>query len=242
LAAVLLAIFARRALARPIAPNLTRPEPVRRIFSLVRLEVVGSLITRVNPVIDQLMAGFAGVVGGGTLLRYASDVASLPTSILQATLFPALLTRLARESALPVRFAATTRRTLATVVALLVALSALLIAFRKPLCTLLFMHGAMDQVGVDRIAGILPWALVGAAPFGALLVLARAHVAQQNSRIMPSMGALNSTLNAVFNLALVGSLGLGGIALSTSITYLVVAVVFWIRLPRPGGSLPARRD
>ena len=206
-AAVLLAIFARRALARPIVPNLTRPEPVRRIFSLVRLEVVGSLITRVNPVIDQLMAGFAGVVGGGTLLRYASDVASLPTSILQATLFPALLTRLAHEAALPVRFAATTRRTLATVVALLVALSALIIALRKPLCTLLFLHGAMDQAGVERIAGILPWALIGAAPFGALLVLARAHVAQQNSRIMPSMGALNSTLNAVFNLALVGIAG-----------------------------------
>ena len=39
----------------------------------------------------------------------------------------------------------------------------------------------------------------GVAPFGALLVLARAHVAQQNSRIMPSMGILNSVLNAVFN-------------------------------------------
>ena len=75
-------------------------------------------------------------------------------------------------------------------------------------------------------------ALAGAAPFGALLVLARAHVARQNSRIMPSAGVLNATLNAAFNLALIGPLGLSGIALSTSITYFVVAVVFWVRLPR----------
>ena len=231
-AAALLSILARRLLAVRIAPNLARPEPVRRIFSLVKLEVIGSLVTRINPVIDQLMASLAGVVGGGTLLRYAGDVASLPTSILQATLFPVLLTRLAREAALPAQFAATTRRTLATVVTLLAALSAVLIVLRVPLCTLLFLHGAMDRAGVARIAGILPCALLGAAPFGALLVLARAHVAQQNSRIMPSMGVLNSALNALLNVTFVGALGLAGIALSTSVTYLVVAVVFWIRLPR----------
>jgi putative peptidoglycan lipid II flippase len=222
----------RRRLRLTIAPTLARPEEVRRIFSLVRLEVAGSLITRINPVIDQLMAGLAGVVGGGTLLRYAGDVASLPTSILQATLFPVLLTRLAHEAPHPAAFHATTRRTLVAVIALLAVLSGLFVAFRGPLCTLLFLHGAMDQAGVGRIASILPWALLGAAPFGALLVLARAHVAQQNSRIMPGMGVLNSGLNAVFNLAFVGALGLSGIALSTSLTYVVVAVVFWVRLPR----------
>ncbi len=230
----LLTIFARRAVKTAVTPTLARPEPVRRIFSLVRLEVAGSLITRINPVIDQLMAGLAGVVGGGTLLRYAGDVASLPTSILQAVLFPVLLTRLAGEVKRPAEFAATTTRTLLAVVALLAGFSAIFVALRGPLCSLLFLHGAMDHAGVARIADIVPWALAGAAPFGALLVLARAHVALQNSRIMPGMGLLNSTLNAVFNLALVRPLGLAGIALSTTLTYVVVAVVFWIRLPRTG--------
>jgi putative peptidoglycan lipid II flippase len=232
-AIVVLSILARRALGFRATPNLGRPEPVRRIFSLVRLEVAGSLITRINPVIDQLMSGLAGVIGGGTLLRYAGDVASLPTSILQATLFPVLLTRLAREASRPAEFAATTRRTLASVIALLAGFSALFVVLRRPLCTLLFLHGAMDAAGVARIAAILPWALAGAAPFGALLVLARAHVALQNSRIMPGMGILNSACNAAFNLAFVGAFGLAGIALSTSMTYVVVALVFWVRLPRP---------
>jgi peptidoglycan biosynthesis protein MviN/MurJ (putative lipid II flippase) len=92
----------------------------------------------------------------------------------------------------------------------------------------------MDAAGVERIVAILPWAVVGAAPFGALLVLARAHVALQNSRIMPSMGILNGVLNAAFNALFVGGLGLSGIALSTSVTYVVVALVFWLRLPRSG--------
>jgi putative peptidoglycan lipid II flippase len=228
--------LARASLGTHVVPNLTRPEPVRRIFALVRLEVTGSLITRINPVIDQLMAGLAAVVGGGTLLRYAGDVASLPTSILQATLFPVLLTRLAREAPHPVEFRATTRRTLAAVVVLLALFAGAFVLLRGPLCGLLFLHGAMDAAGVARIAAILPWALAGAPAFGALLVLARAHVALQNSRIMPGMGVLNSACNAVLNLAFVGPLGLAGIALSTSVTYLVVAVVFWFRLPRPADA------
>ena len=231
LAILLLIAFVRRRLGLQIAPNLRRSEPIRRIFSLTRSELTGSLITRVNPLIDQLMAGLAGVVGGGTLVRYAADVASLPTSLLQAALFPALLRRLALEARNPKQFAATTRRAVWSVVGLLFLVSVPLVALRAPLCDALFLRGSMDAVGVARIASILAWALVGCAPFGALLVLARAHVARQNSRVMPSMGVLNATLNAVFNALLVGPLGLPGIALSTSLTYAVVAVVFWVRLP-----------
>jgi len=233
LAIALLAWVAANAFGVRARPSLQRLEPVQRMLRLVRLEVAGSLITRINPVVDQLVAGLAAVVGGGTILRYATDVASLPTSVLQATLFPVLLTRLAEETARPARFLATTKETLAAVVAILAVASGALALARGPLCSLLFLHGAMDASGVARIASVLPWALAGVAPFGALLVLARAHVALQNSRIMPSMGVLNSALNAGLNLLLVGPLGLGGIALSTSITYVVVASVFWWRLPGP---------
>ena len=231
LAIALLAALAQRRLGLRIVPNLKRGEPIRRIFALTRLEVAGSLITRVNPLINQLMAGIAEswAADAGSI---RGEVASLPTSVLQATLFPVLLRRLALEARHVEQFRATTRRTVFAVVVSLALLSGVLVAFRTPLCRLLFLRGAMDLAGVARIASILPWALAGAAPFGALLVLARAHVARQNSRIMPSMGILNATLNVVFNALLVGPLGLSGIALSTSLTYVVIAVVFWARLPR----------
>jgi putative peptidoglycan lipid II flippase len=226
-----LGTITRRGLSLRIVPSLRRSEPVRRILSLVRLETTGTLITRINPLVDQVMAGLAGVVGGGTLVRYAGDVAALPTSILQATVFPVLLSRLAHEVERPAHFRETTRRTLGVVTTLLLVSAALVTALRRPLCVLLFAHGAMDRAGVDRMADILPWALVGVAPFGALLILARAHVALQNSRIMPSMGVLNATLNLGLNALFVRFLGLSGLLLSTSVTYMVVALVFWMRLP-----------
>jgi putative peptidoglycan lipid II flippase len=79
------------------------------------------------------------------------------------------------------------------------------------------------------MAHIFPYHLVGLAPFGALLVLARAHVATKNGGIMLSMGIINATANLVGNVILLQFLGLEGIALSTSLVQLVVAVVFWFR-------------
>jgi putative peptidoglycan lipid II flippase len=234
-AAGLLAAVAMGPAGLRLRLSFARPEPVRTFARLAASEVGGGAVTRINPVVDQLMAGLAGVVGGGTLLRLSGDVASVPTSLLQATLLPVLLSHLADAYATrgsqPVR--ATARRAVAVVGIVMAAAAALLWLVRGPLLRLVFLHGQMDAEGVETLARLLPYHLVGLAPFGVLLVLARAHIAIRNSRIMLGMGVLNAALNAGFNLLLLPVLGLAGIALSTSCVYAVVAVVFWIRLQSP---------
>jgi putative peptidoglycan lipid II flippase len=233
---VVAALVAGRALVAlvgaPLSPSLARPEPVRRFFRLVASEVVGSAITRINPVVDQMMAALSPLVGAGTVLRYAFDVASLPTSAAQATVFPVLLSHLSEDAAGKRHdaFDKTVRGALLGVCGLLAAMCLLLGVFRGPILRLVFLHGAMDEGGIDAMAEVLPYALLGVAPFGALLVLARAHVALQNSRIMVSMGILNAVLNAVFDVVFFQWIGLRGIALSTSAMNLAIAVVFWVRL------------
>jgi putative peptidoglycan lipid II flippase len=214
-----------------IQPTFARPEPVRRIARLVASEVGGSAVTRINPVVDQMMAVLASVVGGGTLLKLAGDVATVPTSLLQASLLPVLLTHLSEDFAARDlhKLRATVRRALGWVTLLLAAATALLWIVRRPLLHAVFEHGAMDWAGVERMAHLFPYHLAGLVPFGALLVLARAHVAAQNSRIMVGMGVLNAALNAGLNFAFLPRLGLEGIALSTSCTYAIVAGVFWVR-------------
>jgi putative peptidoglycan lipid II flippase len=211
-----------------------RPEPVRRLARRALAEMAGRAVTRANPVVDQAMAAAAGVVGGGTLLRLSQDVGGLPTSLLQAALLPVLLARLSQEAAggRLARHRRTTARVLGVVTCLLGAGAAALWVGRGPLMRLIFLHGAMDGAGVARMARILPFHLVGVVPFGLLLVLVRAHTSLGNSRIMFGVGLLNCGLNALFNVVLVRSLGLEGIALSTSTVSAVIAAVLWLRLPR----------
>lgn len=231
IAAGTLAAFAIRSLGLRIELCFDRPPALRALARLASAEVGGGAVTRINPVIDQLMAGLTAVVGGGTMLRYSGDVALLPTSLLQAALLPVLMSHLAEDFAR--RDLTTIRRTvvkaLLSVCGILVAAAVLLYLVREPLLRVVFLHGRMDEAGVARMAHLLPYHLVGLAPFGALLVLARAHVATRNGRIMISMGILNAASNAVFNLLFLQVLGLEGLALSTSCVQLVVAVVFWFR-------------
>lgn len=225
-------LFARKALDIKLSLKVT--EPLRRFVRLIAAEVSGGAVTRVNPVVDQLMAGMANVSGGGTLLRYSGDVASLPTSLLQAALLPVLLSHLSDDYAERhyEKLRTTVRKAIVWVTAAAVATSGLLFVVRGPLLRLAFLHGQMDAGGVERMAKIVPYHLVGVASFGALLVLARAHVAIQNSGIMISMGFLNAAANAVFNVILLSVLGLEGIALSTSMMQTVVAIVFYVRFER----------
>ena len=202
-----------------------------KVAHLIAHEVGGGAVTRVNPVVDQLMAGLAGVIGAGTMLRYSGDIAMVPTSLLQAALLPVLLSHLSDDFARRdlVTFRRTVIRALASVSALLLLSTAVLWIFRAPILRFVFLRGEMDAEGVDRMIHLLPYHLVGLAPFGALLVLARAHVALKNSGIMIGMGLLNAGCNAVFNVVLLKLMGLEGIALSTSCVQLAIAVTFWFQ-------------
>lgn len=240
-AIAVLAWFAIRALGLRFELNLGRPPALLAFAKLAGAEVGGGAVTRVNPVVDQLMAGLAGVVGGGTLLWLSGDVAMLPTSLLQATLLPVLLSHLSDDFAAGdlAKVRATVLRALAAVIAILLASGALLWAIAFPLLRLVFLRGQMDLEGVQRMAHIMPYHLVGLAPFGALLVLSRAHVALKNSRIMVGMGILNAGSNIAFNLVLLPFLGLEGLALSTSSVQAAVAIVFWVLFERRVGELRA---
>ncbi|MBX3186971.1 MAG: hypothetical protein KF819_08150 [Labilithrix sp.] len=231
-ATILLATFAIRIAGERFELGFARPPALVAFGRLVANQVGGGAVTRVNPVVDQLMAGFTMVVGAGTMLRYSSDIAMLPTSLLQAALLPVLLAHLSDDYA--ARDMAKLRRTvvraLVTVCALLVVASLVLYAARAPLLRFVFLRGEMDAEGVDRMIRIMPYHLVGLPGFGALLVLARAHIAIKNLGIMISMGLLNAGANLVFNVVLLKIIGLEGIALATSFVHTVVPIVFWYRL------------
>lgn len=212
--------------------SLERPPVLVRAGRLIMSEVFGSAITRINPSVDQLFAGLVGVAGGGTVLRLAGDVGSLPTSILQAALLSVLLTHLSEDAA-KLDYVAFREKTNGALRVSLLTLSAgcLVLHFaRVPLLRLVFRHGAMDEEGVLRMAEVLPYYLVGVPTFGALLVLVRAHVAAQNSRIMVRLGLLNAALNFAGNAVLGKVLGLRGIALSTSLVHAIIAIFLFLLL------------
>ena len=223
--------------------NWQRSPPLRRLARLVVAEIGGGAVVRVNPLVDQVMAQALGIIGGGTLLRLSGDLGNAAASLLGSLFLSILLSHLATAGAERDRlvFRRTLIRSLWVMTFVLGVVALLAFALRAPLVRLAYGRGAMDAAGLVRIGSILPYHLLGLAPLGALMVLARAHVSLGNSRILLGMGALNAGLNLALNLLLAPVLGLEGIALSTSLVNLLVAAVFWFRLDSgwPAPSLRA---
>jgi putative peptidoglycan lipid II flippase len=215
-----------------IVPRLDDHARVATFRALAGREAIGSTITRVNPLIDQAMATLSKVSGGGTILKYALDLASLPGSVLQAVFFTPLLAKLSSQAARKdyTRFARTLNQALVVATLSSGALAAALCAWREPLCHALFLHGAMDSWAVAEIARVLPYGAAGAVPFAWLLVLARANVALQNQRVMIPLGILNAASNAAFNFLLLPFLGLRGLALATTCVHCLVALGMFVAM------------
>ena len=220
----------------PIVRTLTleRPAALMRFARLVSSEIGGSIVVRVNPLVDQMIARALGIVGGGTILRLSGDLAGFPASLLSSTFLSVLLSHLAAAGADGRRFELrrTVVRSILVVAAVFGAVAVGLWALRTPLVTLVYGRGAMDAAALARMAHLLPYHLVGLVPLGIVLVLSRAHVSLGNSRILVGVGVFNAVSNLVLNLLFVRVLGLEGIALATSVVSALVAWVFWIRLGR----------
>jgi putative peptidoglycan lipid II flippase len=225
-----------------VKPTWKRPPPFKRFARLVSAEIGGAAVVRVNPIVDQVVARALAVIGGGTMLRLSGDLAGFPASLAGSAFLSVLLSHLAAAAVEGRR--EQIRRTVVgsvlVVAATLALCAAALFAVRVPLVRLVYGRGAMDAAGLARIAHILPYHLVGLPPFGALLVLARAHVSLGNSRMLIGAGLVSAASNLTLNLILAPLLGLEGIALSTSLSSLLVAGLFWQRLAvRLRAPLPA---
>lgn len=217
-----------------LSPAFTRTAASVRIFRLIFSQVLGTAVTRANPIVDQSFAFRAGVTGAVTALRYSVDVATAPTMLLEATLFQVIFVDLSRAAAVKdwERFRAQITKGILQVSGVIVLTSIALALLRRPIMHFVFAHGEMDQGGVDLLVQLLPWALIDAIPFAVLLILVRANVALQNTHIMLPLGILNVGLNAGLNALLLRPFGLGGLLAATAGTQAIIAILLFVSLQR----------
>jgi putative peptidoglycan lipid II flippase len=233
LAAVMIGLTLRSAGMSPM-PQLRGMTPaVRSVLQEYWPMLIGSLFMAGTNLVDQAMAaslgtGSVAALGlGGKLTAAASGVA---TVALGAAIFPPLSRWVAMEDWRALRRAFRQYSLLMLVAGL--AGTLLLVVGAGPLVALLFGGRAFDAEAVARVTTVqrliawqLPFAVTG-------LIGARILSALGRNRILMVVGALNVVTNAVGNLVLMRYLGLAGIALATSVTYLISCTILLLAARR----------
>jgi putative peptidoglycan lipid II flippase len=206
-------------------------EPLCRVFRLMAPALIGVALANANLAVDQSMATMLGE-GAVSTLGYASR---LYNAIIQsfviavgAVLLPhfAGLVAKAKEAELHTLLVKLFRFVLMGSMLLL-----LLVCLVGPsTVSLLFEHGRFNAAVRAQVAEVWLWYTVGLLPTAWTIFLARVFQALHQPWIITHLALISIIANILLNLVLMGPFGIAGLAMSTSLVYLLIAVLYHRRL------------
>jgi putative peptidoglycan lipid II flippase len=229
-----LCAFALRGLGISLVPRWHGFSPaLLRVFGQFAPMLGGALLMGSATVVDQAMAGML-TPGSVAALNYGGKLLTIPMWVGVHSLSVAVFPSLSRLSAR--RDWAEMRRVLRTYASLVLLISVpitfVLVRYSEPLVSLVFQRGAFTQHDarlVSHVQALLSLQL----PFYALGILyVRALSALKHNQVLLWGTVINVILNAVLNVLFMRTMGLPGIALSTSVVYLISCGFLWFWLER----------
>ncbi len=217
-------------------------EGVRRIMKLMAPALFGSSVAQINLLLDTLIASFL-VAGSVSWLYFSDRLVEFPLGILgiavATVILPSLSTEHAKKSVQ--EFSQTLDWALRLVFVLSIPAAAALAVLAGPMLTTLFQYGAFSGEDVKMARESLMAYSLGLVSFIAIKVLATGFYARQDTKTPVKIGIIAMASNMVMNIILVFPLAHTGLALATSLSALLNAVLLYRGLrkesvyqPKPG--------
>ena len=221
-----------------VLPRLPRPRATpegRRFLRLIAPAALGAGVTQVNLLVDTMIATLLPT-GAVSYLYYADRVNQLPLGIVGVAVGTALLPLMSRQIRAGSLDAAHANQNRAVEFSILLTLPAAVgfAVLSQPIIAVLFERGAFDAADATATAWTLAAFAVGLP--GAVLAKAFApgYFAREDTRTPMRIALLCLAVNVVLNLTLIWPLAQVGIALATSASAWLNAILLARGLARRG--------
>jgi putative peptidoglycan lipid II flippase len=210
-----------------------KDESLRRLFFMMLPAVAGLAIFQINLLVDNKLASQLGD-GAISALQYATRLFQLPLGVFAVAIASAILPRLAEQSASknPEALSLTLQRGIKLAAFVVLPAMAGLLAVGEPAIKLLFEHGQFTSEATRLTFYALSCFVPGLVGYGLAQVLTRAFYAMQDTKTPMFIGVLTVFTNVALNFALIGPMGVGGLALATSLAGLFNMALLFLILER----------
>ncbi|SIS39618.1 putative peptidoglycan lipid II flippase [Salimicrobium flavidum] len=200
--------------------------------------IIGSSATQVNKIVDRSLA--SGVeVGGVAALNYAVSLNGIIHGVfvvsITTVMYP-LITKMATKGDMD-GLKNSVHQSIIGVILLVAPATIGAMLFAEPIVRLLFDRGAFDQQAVLLTSDAYFYYSLGMTAVGLRIVLSKAFYSLQDTKTPMINTGVAMVLNIILNFILVGPLGLGGLALATSISAFVATLLLLISLRKKIGRL-----
>ena len=211
---------------------------VRKVIYLALPVILGTSVTQINTLVDRTLAsGIA--VGGISALNYANQLSTFIHGIfvmsLSTVMYP-MIARMVVEKNIE-----GLKKTLGEAVngigLIVVPITVGTMLFAAPIVQLLFGRGAFDIRAAGLTSSALFFYAIGILGTAMLEILSKTFYAMQDTKTPMTNAVIAVVVNIVLNIILSRFLGIGGLALATSISALLGALLLFMSLRRKIGPL-----
>ena len=217
-------------------PTLGFAHPgVKRIFTLMLPALFGVSVSQINLLLDTVLASFLQT--GSISWLYLSDrLYELPLGIFAIAISTVILPSLSRSFAsdAQAKFTATLDWGLRVIVFIAVPSSVALFVLANPLIATIFYRGQLTVMDVAMASQSLQAYSMGLLFMMLIKVLAPGYYARQDTKTPVRIGIIAMVANMLLNLLLVGPLGHVGLALATTLSAALNALLLWRGLRQSG--------
>ena len=217
-------------------------EDFKKLAILALPVIAGVSVNQINVLIDRTIASQL-LVGGISALTYANKLNLFIQGIFVmsiATTFYPMMSRFANENKIS-NLKKTISEAINIINFLLLPTAVGAMLFAEPIVKLLFGRGAFDLQAISMTSYALFFYSIGMVGVGLREVLSRAFYSLHDTKTPTINAAIAVAINIIGNLVLSKFLGIGGLALATSISAIIGTALLFISLIRKIGSFDISR-
>lgn len=229
---LILAYLKHQALPLRLTPIRFDAE-LKKILSLSFVILFGVCLANMNLAVDQVMASMAGE-GAVSQIGYANRFHNLVVQVVvmsvSAVLLVQLTTFVVQKNTEAIKRLFQSLSSLIIFGGVITSLGIYLLG--QPLIDMLLKRGALTDSDAQTIARLWFFYTIGLIPMVWGIFIAKFFQASSSPVILTKLALVSFLLNITLNLLLVKVYGVLGLAISTSLTYLVIALLFHIYFVR----------
>ena len=210
---------------------------IKQMIYIALPAIVGISVNQINVLVDRTIA--SGVAEGGiTALNYANKINGFVQGIFVVSITTALypmISKMAAENNID-GLRKSVSEAISAVNLLVIPTTVVAMIFAEPVVMLLFGRGEFDQQALAMTSVALFFYALGMIGVGLREVLSRAFYSMQDTKTPAINAAIAVVLNIILNVILSRIMGLGGLALATSISAIFGTTLLFISLRKKVGA------
>lgn len=214
-----------------------KDEHIKNMAYIALPVIIGVSVNQINTLVDRTLASSIAV-GGISALNYANRlnlfVQGLFVAPVATVMYPMISKMAAEDNIDGMKKSVSEAINSISLLVIPATIGAML--FAEPVVKLLFGRGAFDPQAISMTSTGLFYYSIGMLGFGLRDIISRAFYSLQDTKTPMINAAIAMTMNIVLNLILSKYIGIGGLALATSISAIFCTILLFISFRKKIGS------